>query len=152
VILDIVLLLMLAGAAFNGWRMGAMAMIISVAVLAVALIAGSSFAAQAGDMLHIGPDWLRPIIGFLFVFLVVIILGNWVKRFFRPKTGILRGLDGLVGAALGFLRGLLVLSIFLAVLRLVHFPPAKWTERSHVYPGFLHVSTWISGGFRHLVE
>ena len=41
---------------------GAMAMIISVAVLAVALIAGSSFAAQAGDMLHVGPDWLRPIL------------------------------------------------------------------------------------------
>ena len=150
-IFDLVLLLMLAAAAFNGWRMGAMAMIIAVAVLAVALIAGSSFASQAGDMLRIGPNWLRPIIGFLFVFLVVMILGNWVKRFFRPKRGILRGLDGLIGAGLGFLRGLLVLSIFLALLRLIHFPPARWTERSHLYPAFLHVSTWISDGFRHLV-
>jgi membrane protein required for colicin V production len=152
VIFDLVLLLMLAAAAFNGWRSGAMAMIVSVAVLAVALIAGSSFAAQAGNMLHVGPDWLRPIIGFLFVFVVVMILGNWAKRMIRPKTGILRGLDGLVGAALGFVRGLLVLSIFLAVLRLIHFPPARWSEQSHLYPALLHVSTWISGEFQHLVR
>lgn len=143
---------MLGAAAFNGWRSGAMAMVISVAVLGVALIAGSSFGTQVGEVLHVGPEWLRPIIGFLFVFVVVVILGNWAKRIFRPKTGILRGLDGLVGAALGFVRGLIVLSIVLAVLHLIHFPPARWTEHSHLYPVLLHVSTWISAKFSHIVS
>ncbi|MDP4198975.1 MAG: CvpA family protein [Bacteroidota bacterium] len=151
-VFDIVLLILLLLAALNGWRSGAMSMVLSIVVLAAALVAGSVFGSRIGELLHIGPDWIRPVIGFLFTFLVIMILGSFVKRMLRPAAGLLRGLDGLAGAALGFLRGLVVLSLFLGIFKLIHFPPSSWTEHSRLYPKFVHISGWVTGEITQLAH
>ena len=143
--LDIILLLALALAAWKGWRSGMVAMIISVVVLIVAALAASAFATQVGNMLKIGPDWSRPVVGFIFTFVVLIVLGSWIKRAIRPKTGLLRGVDGLLGAVLGLIRGAIILGLFLAVLKLVHLPPEHTTEHSTLYEPLIKTSTIVAG-------
>lgn len=143
-IFDLVLVLILLAAAVNGWRLGAMSMILSIVVLAAAIFLAIEYAGKIGDLLHIGPDSLRPAIGFIFTFIVVMILGGWIRHLVRPKVGLLRGLDGILGASLGFLRGTAVLAIILGLLSLIHFPPTSWSEHSHLYPLLLRASGWIS--------
>jgi uncharacterized membrane protein required for colicin V production len=145
VIVDLILLGLLALAAINGWRTGAIAMLLSIAVLIIAGIGASMFAARAGEVLNVGPAWVHPLVGFLFVFLVVLIAGSWMKRIFTPKHGILRGFDGVAGAVLGFIRGVLVLSLILAVFGLFHLPPRSTTEKSVVYSALLQTSGVLIG-------
>ncbi len=140
-ILDIILVVLLFLSALSGWRSGAFAMLVSFAVLVVSLIAASVLADKVGHLLHLGPTWAWPVIGFLLTFLVLMIVGGWIRGFFRPKHGLLRGLDGLLGAVLGFARGALLLGIVLALLQLVHLPPEHITEHSHVYPLLLKLTT-----------
>jgi membrane protein required for colicin V production len=149
VILDLVLLILLLLAALNGWRSGAMSMLLAIVVLAAALLAGAALGSKVGDMLHVGPDWLRPIIGFLFTFVVVMFLGSWIKRVVRPAHGLLRGLDGAAGLVLGLIRGAVVLSLLLAMFKFIHFPPEHWTENSRLYPKFVNASGWLTGELTH---
>jgi len=145
VTLDIILLILLAGSAWNGWRSGAMAMVLTVAILIVAALGASAFSAEVGNLLKIGPDWSRPVVGFIFTFVVLLVIGNWVKRMFRPKQGLLRGLDGLLGAALGLIRGAIVLGLLLGILKLVHLPPEHATEHSTLYEPLIKTSTIVAG-------
>ena len=140
-ILDIILLILLALSALGGWRSGAFAMLVSIAVLIVALLLASALAAKVGGLLHLGPTWAWPVIGFFLTFLLLMIVGGWVKGFLRPKHGILRGLDGLLGAVLGLARGALILGVVLALFQLIHFPPEHITEHSRIYPLLLKVTT-----------
>jgi uncharacterized membrane protein required for colicin V production len=143
VILDIILLVLLVLAAIGGWRSGAMAMLVSVVVLVVASVAASMLAMKVGGTLHVGPSWTWPIIGFLLTFIVLLIAGSWVKRLIRPKEGLLRGLDGIAGAVLGLLRGVVILGLLLALFQLVHLPPDKITEHSILYPLLIKAATML---------
>src|SRR3954468_10679645 len=99
---DIAIIVLLALAAFKGWRAGALTMLLSIAILIVAGVLASSLAETVGNLLKIGPAFSRPVIGFVFTFIVLIVLGGFVKRLIKPKRGVLRGLDAMVGAVLGF--------------------------------------------------
>ncbi len=147
-IVDLVILVLLALAAFNGWRSGAIAMVLSVAVLLLAGIGATMFAGRAGELLSIGSAWLHPIVGFLFVFIILMIAGSWIGRVIKPKHGILRGFDGMAGAVLGFVRGVLVLSLICAVFKLIHLPPERTTEKSVLYPELLKTSGVLIGVLR----
>lgn len=140
-ILDIILIILLALSALGGWRSGAFAMLVSIALLVVALLAASALAPKVGGLLHLGPTWAWPVIGFFLTFLLLMIVGGWVKGFLRPKHGLLRGLDGLLGAVLGLARGALILGIVLALFQLIHLPPEHLIEHSHLYPLLLKLTT-----------
>jgi uncharacterized membrane protein required for colicin V production len=148
VILDILLLLVLAAATLNGWRSGAVAMVLSLAILAVAGLLASSFGPQVGEMLKIGPAFARPIVGFVLTFVALLLVGGMVKRAIRPKRGIIRGVDGLAGAGLGLVRGTFVLSVFLVLFRLAHLPPERTTSKSVIYPYVLKSSSVVIGVFK----
>ncbi len=130
-------------AAIGGWRSGAMTMLVSVVVLAVAAIAASMLAMKVGGTLHVGPNWTWPVIGFLLTFLLLLIAGSWVKRLIRPKDGLLRGMDGIAGALLGLLRGVVILGLLFALFQLVHLPPDKITSGSILYPLLLKAATLL---------
>lgn len=147
-ILDIILVVLLFLSALSGWRSGAFAMIVSIALFVVALLAASALATRVGGLLHLGPTWAWPVIGFFLTFLLLMIAGGWLRGFLRPKHGLLRGLDGLLGAALGLARGALILGIVLALFQLIHFPPEHITGQSRLYPLLLKVTTMVVGVLR----
>jgi uncharacterized membrane protein required for colicin V production len=142
-VLDLILVVLLALAAIGGWRSGAMTMLISMVLLVVATIAASMLAMKVGGMLHVGPNWAWPVVGFIFTFLVLMIAGSWAKRLIKPKNGLLRGMDGIAGACLGLIRGVVILGLFLALFQLVHLPPDTFTTDSVLYPLLLKAATLV---------
>ena len=142
-ILDIILVALFFLSALGGWRSGAIAMLISVVVLVAALLLASAFAAKVGALLHLGPTWSWTVIGFFVTFIVLMILGGWIRGFFRPRRGLLRGIDGLIGMAIGFVRAALILGILLALLQLIHLPPEHVTEHSHIYPLLIKLTSFV---------
>jgi uncharacterized membrane protein required for colicin V production len=141
VTIDIILLIIFLLSAIGGWRSGAISMLLSVVVLIAAAFGASMLAGAAGNLLKIGPVWIRPVVGFIFSFIVILILGSFIKRIFKPKHGLLRGLDGIAGAILGMIRGAIIVAMLLALLNVVHLPPERTTERSRIYPALLKTST-----------
>ena len=142
-VLDIILAALLVLSVIGGWRSGALAMLISVVVLFVAAIASSMFALKLGTMLHIGPNWTWPIVGFVFTFLVLMIAGSWMKRLIKPKHGVLRGLDGIAGAFLGLIRGVVIVGMLLALFQLIHLPPEAIAVRSVLYLLLIKAATLV---------
>jgi membrane protein required for colicin V production len=142
-VLDLIIVVLLALAAFGGWRSGAIAMLVSIVLLIVATIAASMLAMKVGGLLHVGPNWLWPVVGFIFTFLVLMIAGSWAKRLIRPKQGLLRGMDGIAGAFLGLLRGVVVLALLLALFQFFHLPPDNITANSVLYPLLIKAATLL---------
>ena len=142
-VLDIILVVLLALSVIIGWRSGAMAMLISVVVLFGAAIAASVFAVRVGGFIHIGPNWSWPIVGFIFTFIVLMIAGSWIKRLIKPKHGLLRGMDGIAGAFLGLIRGVVVIGLLLAIFQLVHLPPEAVAVRSVLYTLLIKAATFV---------
>ncbi len=139
--LDIIFLVLLCLSALGGWKSGALSMLASVVVLVASLLLASALATKVGDFLHWGPHWAWPVIGFFLSFLILMIAGGWLKNLFRPKHGLLRSIDGLLGAILGLARGTLLLGLMLALLLLLHLPPESMTQHSHLYPLLLKVAS-----------
>ena len=142
-VLDIILGALLVLSVIGGWRSGALSMLVSVVVLFVAAIASSMFALRVGTMLHVGPNWTWPIVGFVFTFLVLMIAGSWIKRLIKPKQGVLRGLDGMAGAFLGLIRGVVIVGLLLALFQLVHLPPEAVAVRSILYMALIKAATLV---------
>ena len=147
-ILDIILIALLFLGALGGWRSGAISMLVSIVVIVAALLIASAVALKVGTLVHLGPTWAWPIIGFFLTFIILMILGGWIRGVFRPKRGLLRSVDGLLGAALGFARAALILGIVLALLQLIHLPPEHFTERSHLYPWLINLTSFCISALR----
>jgi uncharacterized membrane protein required for colicin V production len=142
-VLDLILAALLVLSVIGGWRSGALAMLVSVVVLFVAAIASSMLAVKVGTMLHLGPNWTWPIVGFVFTFFVLMIAGSWIKRIIKPKHGVLRGLDGIAGAFLGLIRGVVIIGLLLALFQLVHLPPEAIAVRSILYMALIKAATLV---------
>ena len=123
-------------------------MILSLGVLIAAGLGAMACAAPVGEIFGIGPVAIRPVIGFVFSLIVLLIVGSWVKRLIRPKEGFLRQVDGLAGATLGLLRGALILSLLLGLLRLVDLPHAQTTSGSYLYPVLIRTASTFVGVLR----
>lgn len=141
--LDLILLLALALAGFKGWRSGFLSMLLGLVVLIAAGYIASQFATPFGTAIGVGNSYLRPIVGFIIIFVLIIVLGSQVRKIFRPRRGLLRGLDGLLGAAIGVIRGAFLLSIVLVILRLLDVPSESVRENSVLYPVLLKTSTSV---------
>jgi uncharacterized membrane protein required for colicin V production len=141
VTIDIILLVLLVLSVIGGWRSGAISMLLSIVVLIAAAFGASMLADQVGNILKVGPMWSRPVVGFVFSFIVLLIIGGFIKRLIRPKHGILRGLDGIAGAFFGLIRGAIIVGMLLAFLNFFHLPPEHTTEHSRIYPVLLKTST-----------
>jgi uncharacterized membrane protein required for colicin V production len=142
-VLDIILAVLLVLSVIGGWRSGAMSMLLSVVILFVAAIASSMFAARVGALIHLGPNWIWPIVGFIFAFIVLMIAGSWLKKLIKPKQGVLRGLDGMAGAFLGLIRGVVIVGLLLSLFQLVHLPPEAVAVRSILYMALIKAATLV---------
>lgn len=97
---------------------------------------------------YLSSIWLGQIAAFLIIFIGTMILAGIAGRIVRwmmRKVG-LSGLDRALGAALGLLRGALVVSVVLTGMT-AFTPTSKWLERSEMAPYFLVVgraAVWIA--------
>src|SRR5690349_9682005 len=99
-ILDIVIIIFIALAAFRGWRKGAVRIIGGFIILIAAILLASAFGTQFGKAIGVGPTLLHPVIGFFILFIIIYFIGGFLKRFLTPKSGMLSGINKIIGLIL----------------------------------------------------
>ncbi len=97
---------------------------------------------------HLKSPWLGEIAGFLIIFFAVLIVAGFAGRIARRvmKEAGLRTIDRLLGAALGLLRGVLVVAVVLTAMA-AFAPAAKWLAGSQLAPYFLvggRAAIWVA--------
>ena len=131
--LDIMILLVLLFAVYRGWSKGLVSVILSIVFLVLAMYGAGLLGGWVGEALNISPAYLSRIIGFMIAFAVLLFVGHFIRDRIKPKSGFIGGIDKLAGAALGLVRGLLVLSIALVFFRVIHLPPESMRTSSRLY-------------------
>lgn len=139
-ILDVILVLLILFAVFRGWNKGLVSVILSIVFLVLAMFGAGILGGYVGEALKISPDYLSKVAGFVIAFVVLLIVGRMIRDKIKPRSGVLGGIDKLAGAALGLVRGLLVLSIALVLFRVVHLPPETMRQSSRLYPHVVSIA------------
>jgi uncharacterized membrane protein required for colicin V production len=133
-ILDLIIVALIVIAAYRGWRKGAISMLVSILVLIGAILIATALGTPFGKAIGIGPTLLHPVVGFFILFIIVLIVGNFLKKWLRPKSGLFAGADRFFGLIFSVLRAVLLLGLFFAFLRIFQFPSAKLVNQSSAYP------------------
>ncbi|MEP7234504.1 MAG: CvpA family protein [Ignavibacteriota bacterium] len=144
-IIDLIVAGLLLVSLISGWRKGALTMIATIVVLLGSILLATAFGTQAGKILGFGPTLLHPVIGFFVVFLLLLIAGSFLKKFIKPKRGLLAGADKIIGSVFGLVRAFLLIGLLFGFLRIFQFPSATMANKSTLYPIILKpVATLVS--------
>jgi membrane protein required for colicin V production len=145
--LDVAILLVVVLSALLAAAHGFLLEIFSLAGLAAGFVLASwQYGRVAAWFLpHVKSAWTADILGFLVVFLAVVVVAGMVARILRwllHEAG-LRWFDRILGAAFGALRGVLMAAVML--LSLTTFAPdSGWLRGSALAPYFLVVARAVS--------
>ncbi|MDP4230099.1 MAG: CvpA family protein [Bacteroidota bacterium] len=139
-IIDIIIILFLCLAAFRGWRKGAVRIIGSFLILIASIVLATIFGTQFGRALGVGPTLLHPVIGFFILFVILLIIGSFLKRLLTPKGGLFSGANKIVGLILNTVIAVLVLGLIFGFLRIFQIPSVKVANGSVAYPIVLRSS------------
>jgi membrane protein required for colicin V production len=88
---------------------------------------------------------LRGVLGFVLIFLFVLILGvisTWLLSQLVTKTG-LGGTDKVLGLLFGGLRGVLIIALLILLARLTPLPEEHWWRTSVLVPYFQPLEQWL---------
>ena len=112
------------------------------------LLAAWNYERLANHFASYGAPWLVEIAGFLIIFLCVMLLAGLAGRVARwiMKEAGLTFVDRSLGAALGLLRGGLIVAIVLASMA-AFTPTSKWLQGSQLAPYFLvagRAAIWVA--------
>ena len=138
-ILDYFVLLVVAASVASGARRGIIRVIVSVAFTVAGLVGAAYAYPYAAGLLRIFvAARLADLLGFMAVFLIVLVSGSLASRWLRGglKRARLGWLDHVVGAAFGFLRGWLICSVIYLALTAFPLRPAA-VERATFGPALL---------------
>jgi len=97
---------------------------------------------------YVKAEWVADAAGFLIIFLAVMLLAGMAGRITRwaVKEAGLRWFDRVLGAAFGFVRGVLVIAVVLLVVASFE-PSSGYLRDSNLAPYFLVVAraaTWVA--------
>jgi len=112
------------------------------------LLAAWNYQRLASHFSSYGEPWLLGIAAFLLIFVAVMLLAGLAGRLARwmmQEAG-MTFLDRVLGAALGLLRGCLIVAIVLASMA-AFTPSSKWLQRSELAPYFLvagRAAIWLA--------
>jgi len=139
-ILDIIILAIIAFSAYRGWKKGAISMIGTLIILVAAILIASAFGTPFGKMIGAGNTFLRPVIGFFILFLILFTIGQFLKKLVTPKRGIFSSADKLFGIIFSVLRSVLLLGLIFGFFRIFELPSSKVANASTSYPIILRSS------------
>ncbi len=121
--MDVVLVGFIAGLTFGGWRTGFLHRLAGLGFLIISFVLGAYLRGPFGDLamslLPNIPSDYASLLGYVFVFPVALAILHIVSyRFLRGKhmSGVTVEVDRALGAALGFLEAVLILSALVVIL------------------------------------
>lgn len=97
---------------------------------------------------HIETPSLRLGVGFLLLFLVVLIIGSFVNYLLGQlvkKTG-LTGTDRMLGVLFGVARGIILVALLILLAGLTSIPQDPWWQNSALLPKFQGITNWLQSG------
>jgi len=151
-ILDIIIIALIVFAAFRGWRKGAVRILGAFVILIAAILIASAFGTQFGKAIGVGPTLLHPLTGFFILFIILYIIGSFLRRFLTPKSGIFAGANKIMGLILNVIISVLVLGLIFGFLRIFQLPSAKQANDSKTYPMVLKCSAMIVSQLKPIVS
>ncbi len=150
-ILDIIIIVIIAFAAFRGWRKGAVRIISTFVILIAAILIASAFGTQFGRAIGVGPTLLHAVTGFFILFFILYIIGSFLRRFLTPKSGIFSGANKTLGLILNVIIFVLILGLVFGFLRIFQLPSTKLANESKTYPLVLRSSAVLVSQIKPLV-
>lgn len=146
-ILDFIILGIIAFSAivsiFRGFVRELLSILTWVVAFWVAWHFGQALATIIAPYIH--NQVLRYPIAFIALFVITMILGgllNYLIGQLVDKTG-LSGTDRVLGLLFGILRGVLIISVMLLVLRLTPAPQQSWWRQAQLLPIFMPIEMWL---------
>src|SRR4051812_13484199 len=120
--MDIVLVGFVAGLTFGGWRTGFIKRLAGLAFVALSFVLGAYLRGPFGALVHTFfpdvPAEYAELIGYAFAFPVILGLLHVLARPFvkdRHMSGMTSELDKALGAILGFIEAVLILSVIVVI-------------------------------------
>jgi membrane protein required for colicin V production len=145
-VLDYFVLLVVVASVASGAIKGIIRVIVSVAFTVAGLVLAAQLYSYAAGLLRIFVSaQLADLLGFVTVFVLVLVAGSLCSRWLRGglKRARLGWLDAALGAAFGFVRGWLICSVI--YLALTAFPlKLEAVQRATFGPALLEGTKWIA--------
>ena len=127
---DIAILVIVAASTLYGLARGGVKEIFTILALLAGVAGGIYLLGPVGKAL--GGSGVAHVIGFIVIFLVVAFVVNRIGNAIRMslKLMFLGGIDRLVGAGVGFLRGILIVCVILGLMSMYVDRSQAWMEDS----------------------
>lgn len=153
--LDIIILIILAIGAFNGYRNGFLMGLASLLAIVLGIFGGFKLMGEGMLFLqrHFNADQsVLPYLSFIVIFVGIVILVHLVGRTLKAtidKT-FLGSMDQAMGAVLGVVKSVFLLSVLLWILDSLKWAPnEEWTDASVLYPFVAtfapELASWAAG-------
>ena len=121
--MDILLVGIIAGAAYGGWRTGLLRRLVGLGLLVLAFVLGAYLRGPMGQLAtgffkNIPADYAE-LVGYSIAFALILAVGNVIAHFAlkgRAMSGMSRRTDQLLGALFGVVETVLILSAVVVIL------------------------------------
>jgi len=150
-VVDVIILFVIFLSALFSLIRGFVKEAISLTTWVMATWISASFAPRLAAILpgSIESEAVRLAVGFGLLFLVTLMLGalvNFIVAQFVKKTG-LSGADRVLGVAFGFLRGLVIIIVFVVIASMTPLPEQVWWKTSNLLGRFEQLTLMLKPYF-----
>lgn len=154
---DIITIIVLLGAVFNGWRNGFIIQCFSLAGIVVGIILASRFGTQVGEFMKLDPQFTT-LVGFIAIFVATVVVSGLIAKVLRKLFSAvgLGSLDIWLGIALAIVKFTLILSVvfckFDSLNKEAELVNTKYIEESRTFRPISSLSepvlVWLHNSFK----
>ena len=150
-VVDVIIIFVIFLSAIFSLMRGFVKEAISLATWITAIWVAATFSSRLAVMLadSIESEAVRQASGFALLFILTLMLGalvNFTVAQFVKKTG-LSGADRVMGVMFGFLRGLLIIVVFVVVASMTPLPDQEWWKTSDLLGRFEELTLMLKPYF-----
>jgi membrane protein required for colicin V production len=154
--IDLIITVVIGLSALTGLFRGVIKEVIALGVWILAIWTGYTYSSKLTPWLHhyIQDPTICTAVAFIIILLGVLLAGgivNTVLSFMLKSTG-LSGMDKMLGMVFGFARGVFIVSLVLAVIKMTSLPYQQYTQSSKICAQFTPIVKWISGYFPAFID
>lgn len=147
--IDLILMGMIGLSSLTGLFRGVIKEVIALGIWIVGIWMGYHYSQSLTPWLqpYILNPTARTVAGFLIILVGVLFSGavvNFILSLMLRRSG-LSSIDKILGMGFGFLRGVFIVSLVLAVLKMTSLPYQQYTQGSVICAKLQPVVNWISG-------
>lgn len=147
--IDLVIIAVIGLSALTGLFRGVVKEVIALGIWILAIWLGYNYSQSLDPWLqsYIQEKSARTVVAFLIILFGTLLAGgivNTILSFMLKSTG-LSGMDKILGMVFGFARGVFIVALILAAVKMTSLPYQQYVQNSKVIAQLNPVVNWISG-------